>query len=114
MILIVAWLACGIAAAIIGARKGEGLGGFILGVLLGPIGILIVAVSRGNRRECPACRELIHAAARICPHCRTEIGASSDKDRRSAPSSWRDAGIVLLAIIVGLLISWAVAMKVMP
>lgn len=61
---------CAIVAALIGARKGEGFLAFILGLLLGPIGILIALVSKGNRRPCPWCKETVHKEAVVCPRCR--------------------------------------------
>jgi len=73
MEVLVLWLACGIIAAMIGARKGEGCLAFIAGILLGPVGIIGAVFSRGNRVECRFCRELIHRDATACPHCQREI-----------------------------------------
>jgi predicted amidophosphoribosyltransferase len=42
---------------------------FIIGVLLGPFGILIALFSQGNRKRCPHCRELIDKDATVCSHC---------------------------------------------
>ena len=67
------WFLFGIVAAMIGKRKGEGLLGFIVGILLGPIGILIVLFSKGNRKICPACKEFIHKDATRCPRCQKEL-----------------------------------------
>jgi len=71
--IIIFWLLCGIVGAMIGSNKGEGGLGFFLGLLLGPIGVLIVALSRGNRRKCPFCVELVNNKAIVCPHCQREI-----------------------------------------
>lgn len=44
--IIVFWLICGLIGALIGSGKKVGnLGGLLLGVLLGPIGLVIVALS---------------------------------------------------------------------
>jgi hypothetical protein len=59
----------------IGSRKGRGGEGFALGLLLGPIGILIAWAMKGNRRTCPACQSLIHQGATVCPFCREHIKA---------------------------------------
>lgn len=67
------WLACAVLGSMIGSAKGAGFSGFVLGLLLGPIGVLIVLVSNGNRRKCPLCAERIQVAAKVCPHCRNEI-----------------------------------------
>ena len=63
------WIFCGVIAAMIGARKGEGCMGFVIGFLFGPFGILFALLSKGNRTSCPYCRELIHHNATVCPHC---------------------------------------------
>lgn len=42
---------CGLAAALIGALKGEGGMGLLLGVLLGPIGVIITIAIPGNKAE---------------------------------------------------------------
>ena len=66
------WLVCGVVAAMIGSKKGEGCAGFIFGVLLGPIGILIAVLSSGNRKSCPSCKEMINKQAKVCPHCQRD------------------------------------------
>jgi hypothetical protein len=63
------WLACGVIAGMIGAEKGEGCCAFVLGVLLGPIGIVIALLVKGNRKRCASCKELIHKDASACPKC---------------------------------------------
>jgi hypothetical protein len=73
------WLLCGFIAAIIGGRKGEGCLGFVLGVLLGPFGILIAIASKGNRKQCTFCKEWIHKDAIICPHCQKELRSGSSQ-----------------------------------
>jgi hypothetical membrane protein len=73
MFFLFIWLIFGIVGAMIGKQKGEGFLGFIIGMLLGPIGILAVLFSSGNRKVCPACKEHIHRDATRCPHCREEL-----------------------------------------
>lgn len=70
------WLMFGLAAGAIGARKGEGFLAFIMGLLLGPFGILIALISGGDRTACPYCSEQIRKKARVCPHCRTPLTKS--------------------------------------
>jgi ribosomal protein L37AE/L43A len=50
---------------------------FIVGVLLGPFGILIALFSQGNRKTCPHCRELIHKDATVCSHCQRDLVAKA-------------------------------------
>ena len=48
MEFVLLWLLCGFIAGIIGSKKGEGCVGFIVGVLLGPFGILAAIASKGK------------------------------------------------------------------
>jgi uncharacterized membrane protein YeaQ/YmgE (transglycosylase-associated protein family) len=70
---LVTWLIFGVVASMIGAKKGAGCSGFILGVLLGPIGIVIALVMKGNRKACPYCKELINVAATVCSKCQKDV-----------------------------------------
>ncbi len=67
------WFLCGIVSALIGKQKGFGCNGFLLGVLLGPIGIIIVLLVKGNRKQCTFCKELINSDAIKCPKCRSKL-----------------------------------------
>lgn len=66
---------CGVIAAAIGSKKGEAGMGFFCGLIFGPFGILFAVLSKGNRIECPHCRERINKKATVCPHCRKELTA---------------------------------------
>jgi len=67
------WLMCGVIASIIGSQKGLGCGGFIAGVLLGPFGIILVLVMKGDKIKCPYCQKLIDKKAIKCPYCQSNI-----------------------------------------
>lgn len=97
------WLACGIVAAIIGARKGEGFLAFIMGVFLGPIGVLIAILSSGNQMSCPSCKEKINKKAIICPHCRSNI-----PPQLKSSDSLATSFIQGIAILIGILILFVI------
>lgn len=72
-LVVVCWLIFGVIAAYIGNKKGEGCAAFILGVLLGPFGILFAIMSKGDRKTCPWCMEKIHKDAMVCPRCQKDL-----------------------------------------
>jgi DNA-directed RNA polymerase subunit RPC12/RpoP len=72
---------CGLIGRTIGERKGRAEAGFIFGALLGPIGILIIAVGPDVKAEqaalrakkCPACKGSVPDDARKCMHCGEDL-----------------------------------------
>ena len=70
---IIIWIISIIIGVSVGSKKGEGCISFGMCVLLGPFWLPVVFLSRGNRQQCPNCKELIHKDAILCPHCRSEI-----------------------------------------
>ena len=75
MLFLTVWVVSVIAATMIGSRKGTPLLAFLVGLLFGPIGVLFVALSRGNRKHCEFCKELMNKKATVCPHCRKDVTA---------------------------------------
>jgi len=81
------WALCGIAAAITLSNKGRsGCGGFLLGFLLGPIGLALALVMKadqavldgqqirsGAARTCPSCAEVVKIEAVKCKHCGADL-----------------------------------------
>jgi hypothetical protein len=63
------WITAALISAIVGARKGMGFVGFLLGFVLGPFGMALVLAMAGSRMECPFCVELVRTKATKCPHC---------------------------------------------
>jgi hypothetical protein len=84
---IVFWLICGVIAYYIYQGKGRaGCWGFLVGFMLGPLGIVYalvrspdtrrseeLQVRAGTARWCPHCGELIRYGARVCKHCGRDL-----------------------------------------
>lgn len=81
---LVIWLLFGIASMMVANSKGRsGCGWFLLGVLLGPFGLLFAFIAPSLKKapvdpeaptpethvRCPDCKELVRKDARKCKHC---------------------------------------------
>lgn len=85
--MIVVWIACGIAAGAVASNKGRSVGGWtFIGVLLGPVGVLLAlvvapnqsametsAIASGASRQCPYCAEIVRSQAVVCKHCGRDL-----------------------------------------
>jgi len=84
------WLLCGILGAVIASSKGgSGVAGFLVGFLLGPIGVIITLfmgnaarkeaaeLAEGSAKKCPHCAELIKREAVVCKHCGRDIAVTA-------------------------------------
>ncbi|MEX2650319.1 MAG: hypothetical protein WD673_15020 [Alphaproteobacteria bacterium] len=70
-----------VAAAIHGGRGHSWFAGFVVGLIFGPLGVVLALLSRRTgaaiadearaqgRVPCPHCAEFIMRAAKVCPHC---------------------------------------------
>lgn len=88
------WLFFGFIGALIFRHKGKKeANGFLLGFLLGPIGVLIALFSNatsieiakqekemeeeqiksGELKKCPFCAELVKTEAKVCKHCGRDL-----------------------------------------
>ena len=67
------WVAIMLACVVIGHRKGNPIGAFFLGLVLGPLGLVIVLLSGNkNLKICHACGMKIPKVATVCPFCRKD------------------------------------------
>ena len=70
----------------IGSSKGKAGAGLALGLLLGPLGVVIAlflkadahkvesnAIKSGESKKCPFCSELIKVDAVVCRHCGRDL-----------------------------------------
>jgi hypothetical protein len=58
-----------IGGAIGEAARGQFLSGCLLGMLLGPLGWVLVLAVNDKRRKCPSCRGAVPGDAMKCRHC---------------------------------------------
>ena len=78
MIIGFVWLMCGfIAGAVSGNRGQSRIAGFIIGLMFGPLGILLAAVQSPGCK-CPYCKKGIDKEARLCPFCRSSVTPQSE------------------------------------
>lgn len=88
MEFIVFWAICAFVAALIAGRRNAAGTGCLLGALLGPFGIIASIFVKGDRVDCPYCKELIRADATVCPHCQRDLkgpGSSPSPDPPKEP-----------------------------
>jgi hypothetical protein len=84
--IVIFWLICGgVAAMIASDRGGSGVAGFLVGALLGPLGVVAAffmgdaqvveqgQIKAGISKKCPRCSELVKPDAQVCKHCGHEF-----------------------------------------
>lgn len=76
-------LICALIGAAIGWAKGRWLPGFIWGAALGPIGWVVIALSKSTMIECPACGRRNQPAAKVCQFCGIEFRKYAGQTSRS-------------------------------
>lgn len=118
---------CRVIAEMIGNQKGESAAGFLLGFIVGPLGIVAVLFVRGGRKDCSFCRERIQPAATVRPTCKrvppstiiTDVGSAGPPGRSVATARASQAAadqrhhlkaaVAMPAIIGVLLVMFAAA-----
>lgn len=75
--IVMFWFVCAIAGAIIGKAKQSEGAGFMLGLILGPIGVL-AAFALDGRPQCRQCRGRHNPQALVCQHCGYRLSGVSD------------------------------------
>lgn len=116
LFILFVWCLFGIAGGIVLGNKGRsGCGGFLLGFLLGPIGLVIALVMRadqgalerqdlasGTARRCPSCAEIVRAEALKCKHCGADLPPVDPEEIEIRQQSTTVEKAFLGAIILGL------------
>jgi hypothetical protein len=81
---LVIWAAVGfIGGVAIGWRRNRWLLGPLLGIVLGPLGWLLVARMPSRLQECPQCSRIVAAGAPTCRHCGTDILRAASRSARA-------------------------------
>lgn len=79
IITVVYWLICWAAAWRLGVDKGRGVESFMLGLLLGPLGLLAVYLKPAGGAWCRFCERAIPKAAICCCYCTRPLNAPTAK-----------------------------------
>ena len=94
VVAVAIWLPFGVVSAVVAKNRGRsGCGWFFLGILFGPLGLILAfvvaknqavleqrLVHRGEMQHCPYCAELVKAEAIKCRYCGEDFGASQSSD----------------------------------
>jgi hypothetical protein len=76
-ILVIAAAICALIGLYIGNSKGRPVAGAMWGLLVGPIGWLVMAIVKDERRKCPDCLGTVPIGARRCQHCGSELNKAA-------------------------------------
>lgn len=74
---------CALVGALIGWSKGRWVAGLVWGAALGPIGWLVIALSKSSLRECPECGRRNLPDAKVCRYCGVDFRKLAGQTSRS-------------------------------
>ena len=86
MIFFVIWICFAVIGSFIGEKKGRKNTGIVLGLLLGPIGLIIILAMDGDKISCPHCKTKISPRATSCPRCTKDIKIR--KENKNSQTEW--------------------------
>jgi hypothetical protein len=86
------WFSSAVAAGIIGHARQAAIPGLVLGLFLGPIGV-VAAFSLDGRASCPHCAGRLEGRGQICQHCHRPIRWDNmPSEMASLPLRWLGLG----------------------
>ena len=69
-LILITWVICGIAAAHVASNRGaSGFLWFVLGMLLGPLGLALAFATGSKSGTCARCLKEVSWNAEACQHC---------------------------------------------
>jgi hypothetical protein len=93
-IWVVGWLISAVVGAIIGNNKGRPAAGAIYGLLLGPLGWIVILIAPDVRPKCPECGGTTVRGAQKCMNCgshlRPDVARASPMRKPGAMARDRD------------------------
>jgi hypothetical protein len=74
------WLASAAIGGIVGAAKGRAFAGAVWGLILGPLGWLVIFVAPDQRPKCPECGGEVILGANRCKNCGFSLKEQSNAE----------------------------------
>ncbi len=71
---------CAIIGMIIASRRNATLGGFLIGLVFGPLGV-VASFALDGRPKCAKCASRLSSGAETCPYCRTDVERTRHDNR---------------------------------
>lgn len=87
-VFLISAFCCAVIGWGIGTRKGYSGLGFLLGLVLGPVGIVIISATLSTVRRCRHCQSVIVRGVAVCSRCGRDVPVQAEQTetgRRAAP-----------------------------